>query len=138
INIPPQQDPLLAFLASRLMKHGHRAKASRIVSRTLLNLHAYTRAPPLPILREAIFALAPAVRLLRHRHSTKTIYKPVALSEKQGIWYAVEWLLGECKGRQGGPMIEERLAREIIKVIKGQSKALDKKVEVHKMATVNR
>ncbi|KAJ4471044.1 ribosomal protein S7 domain-containing protein [Lentinula edodes] len=138
INIPPQQDPLLEFLASRLMNHGHRAKATRIVSRTLLNIHAYTRAPPLPILREAIFALAPAVRLLKHRHSTKTIYRPVALSEKQGIWFAVHWLLKECEGRQGGPMIEERLAREIIKIVKGESKTLEKKEEMHKMAMVNR
>jgi small subunit ribosomal protein S7 len=138
INIPPQQDPLLAYLASRLMNHGHRAKASRIVSRTLLNIHAYTRAPPLPILRQAIFACAPAVRLLKHRHSTKTIYKPVAVSEKQGIFFAVTWLLEEIKGRQGGPMVEERLAREIIKVIKGESGALKKKEDVHKMAMVNR
>ncbi|KAE9405864.1 hypothetical protein BT96DRAFT_1015341 [Gymnopus androsaceus JB14] len=87
INIPPQQDPLLQFLASRLMNHGHRQKASRIVSRTLLNIHAYTRAPPLPILRRAIFALSPAVRLLKHRHSTKTIYKPVAVSEKRGVFF---------------------------------------------------
>ncbi|KAJ3981580.1 ribosomal protein S7 [Lentinula detonsa] len=138
INIPPQQDPLLEFLASRLMNNGHRAKANRIVARTLLNIHAYTRAPPLPILREAIFALAPSVRLLKHRHSTKTIYRPVALSEKQGIWYAVKWLLDECEGRQGGPMIEERLAREIIKIAKGESKTLEKKVELHKLAMVNR
>ncbi|KAJ3760622.1 ribosomal protein S7 domain-containing protein [Lentinula raphanica] len=133
-----EQDPLLEYLASRLMNHGHRAKANRIVARTLLNIHAYTRAPPLPILREAIFALAPAVRLLKHRHSTKTIYRPVALSEKQGIWWAVRWLLEECKGRQGGPMVEERLAREIIKIVKGESKTLEKKVEVHRLAMVNR
>ncbi|KAF9074943.1 ribosomal protein S7 domain-containing protein [Rhodocollybia butyracea] len=138
VNIPPQQDPLLAYLASRLMNHGHRAKASRIVSRMLLNIHAYTRAPPLPIFRQAIFALAPSVRLLKHRHSTKTVYKPVALSEKQGIWFAMKWLIDECKSRQGGPMVEERLAREVIKILKGESKTLEKKEEVHKMAMVNR
>lgn len=138
INIPPQQDPLLQYLASRLMNHGHRQKASRIVSRTLLNIHAYTRAPPLPILRRAIFALAPAVRCLKHRHATKTIYKPVAVSEKQGIHFAVEWLLEECKGRQGGPMIEERLAREIIKVLHNTSEAMKKKTEMHALAMVNR
>lgn len=138
INIPPQQDPLLSYLASRLMNHGHRQKASRIVSRTLLNIHAYTRAPPLPILRRAIFALAPAVRCLKHRHATKTIYKPVAVSEKQGICFAVTWLLEECKGRQGGPMVEERLAREIIKVLHNDSGALKKKSDMHALAMVNR
>ncbi|KAK7438456.1 hypothetical protein VKT23_018069 [Stygiomarasmius scandens] len=138
MNIPPQEDPLLHFLASRIMQNGHRARASRIVSRTLLNIHAYTRAPPLPILRQAIFAAAPAVRCLNHRHATKQVLKPIALSEKQGIWYAVKWLLEECKGRQGGPQLEERLAREIIKIIKGESAILEKKARVHKEAMLNR
>ncbi|THV06888.1 ribosomal protein S7 [Dendrothele bispora CBS 962.96] len=138
MNIPPQEDPLLHYIASRLMRHGHRARASQIVSRILLHIHAYTRAPPLPILRQAIFAAAPAVRCLNHRRATKQVLKPIALSEKQGIWYAVEWILKECEDQKGPMRTEEKFAREIIKIIRRDSKVLENKERMHKEAMLNR
>ncbi|KAJ8093262.1 hypothetical protein PM082_020748 [Marasmius tenuissimus] len=139
MNIPPQEDPLLHFMTSRLMHHGERAKASRHISQMLLHIHAWTRAPPLPIVRQAMFKLSPAVRVIGHKHATKMIYKPVPLSEKQGIWYAMQWLIEATqKSRQGGPTIAERLAREIIMVIKGESETLKKKELFHKTALMNR
>ncbi|ESK92855.1 ribosomal protein s7 [Moniliophthora roreri MCA 2997] len=138
MNIPSQEDPLLHYLASRIMQNGNRARASRTVSRTLLHIHAWTRQPPLPILRQAIFALAPAARVASQTHGAKVIQLPMPLSEKQGIFYAVKWLLEEVKGRNGGPKLEERLAREIILLIKGESKALEKKTAFHKLAMGNR
>ena len=139
MNIPPQEDPLLHFMASRLMHHGERAKASRHISQMLLHIHAWTRAPPLPIVRQAMFKLSPVVKVIGHKHATKMIYKPVPLSEKQGIWYAMQWLIEATeKSRQGGPTIAERLAREIIMVIKGESETLKKKETFHKQALMNR
>ncbi|KAF5343565.1 hypothetical protein D9758_012955 [Tetrapyrgos nigripes] len=145
MNIPPQEDPLLHYLASRIMQSGHRARANRIVARTLLNIHAYTRAPPLPILRQAIFKAAPAVRCLNHRIATKQVLKPIPLSEKQSIGRAITWILEEVEGypgskqvRQGGSQLEERLAREIIKIIKGESAVLATKEKVHREAMLNR
>ncbi|KAK7049253.1 hypothetical protein VNI00_005854 [Paramarasmius palmivorus] len=138
MNIPPQEDPLLHYLASRIMRNGNRTRASRTISRTLLHLHAWTRQPPLPILRQAIFALAPAARVASQTHGAKIIQQPMPLSEKKGIYYAVKWLLEEVEGRNGGPTLEERLAREIILLVKGESKALDKKATFHKLAMSNR
>ncbi|KAG7086634.1 hypothetical protein E1B28_002576 [Marasmius oreades] len=138
MNIPPQEDPLLHHIASRIMNHGERAKASRTVSQMLLHLHAWTRSPPLPILRQAIFKLSPAVKVIGHKHSTKMIYKPVPLSEKQGIWLATEWILDAIKGRQGGPTLAERMAREVILILKNESKTLEKKEAYHKSAMMNR
>ncbi|KAG2031519.1 hypothetical protein BDR03DRAFT_838307, partial [Suillus americanus] len=37
--IPPASDPILRFLPSSLLKHGKRAKAECIISRTLLYIH---------------------------------------------------------------------------------------------------
>lgn len=137
LDIPPEQDPLLHYLTSSLLKHGHRAKASRIVARTLMHLHAFTRAPPLPVLREAVLAAAPAVKTTSRRIGAKTNYKPVALGEKQRTRYAVQWILKASESKSG-QTVEERLAREIIAVLQGNSEALKKKDEVHKFATVNR
>ncbi|KAL0578144.1 hypothetical protein V5O48_003849 [Marasmius crinis-equi] len=139
MNIPPQEDPLLHFMASRLMNHGERAKATRTISRMLLHIHAWTRSPPLPIVRQAMFKLSPMVHVIGHKHSTKMIYKPIPLSEKQGAWWAMKWLLEQTRNsRQGGPTIAERLAREIILVIRDESETLKKKEQYHKTAMMNR
>ncbi|KAK0190580.1 ribosomal protein S7 domain-containing protein [Armillaria mellea] len=138
MNIPPPEDPLLQFLATMVMKHGKKAKASKIVSRTLLHIHAYTRAPPLPILREALFAISPLTVCLRVKTTAlKHIMKPVPLSERRSLRKGISWLLDECK-RPGPLALEERLAREIIEILNGTSKILAKRDAAHKEAMLNK
>ena len=137
LNIPPAEDPLLHYLTSRIMNHGRRSKAARITSRTLLHLHSFTRSEPLPLLREAIFSASPAVRCISHRYGSKNVFKPIALGEKQRTRYAVKWIL-EASESKPGKTLEERLAREMIAVLEGNSKALAKKMELHRIAMVNR
>ena len=139
MQIPPAEDPLLRYVSSRIMKHGKRQQSNNIVSRTLLHIHAFTRAPPLPIFREAILAAAPALRIMSHRQSTKTIHKPIAISERKRTWYAVEWLLQAAEA-QPGQRLEERLARAMIDILRdgSNSVALKKKRELHNLAMVNR
>ncbi|KAG2755815.1 ribosomal protein S7 [Suillus brevipes Sb2] len=99
--IPPASDPLLHFLASSLLNHGKRARAERIVSRTLLYIQPLTRAPPLPILRHALITASPAIN-------------------------------------KSGKTVEERLAREIIAAVNGDSKTIADKELAHRQAMVNR
>jgi small subunit ribosomal protein S7 len=119
------------------MNNGQRARASRQASRVLLHLHAFTRAPALPILRDAIYAAAPAVRTIGTRRGAKQIYRPVALGEKQRAWYALTWIM-EASVNRNGQTVEERIARELIAILQGESPVLKKKEEVHKFAMVNR
>ena len=76
---------------------------------------------------------------MSHRHSTKTIHNPIAISERKRTWYAVEWLVKGSDNRPG-KTLEERLAREMIAVAQRDpnSTALRKKEELHKMAMINR
>ncbi|KAG5637743.1 hypothetical protein H0H81_003381 [Sphagnurus paluster] len=137
IEIPPAEDPLLHYFASSLLTHGHRARAARITSNTLLHIHAFTRAPPLPILRQAVEAAAPAVRTLMHKQGGKMVAKPVALGEKQRTRYAVQAILKASKSKIGRT-VEERLARELIAIVQGHSVALEEKLRIHQFAMVNR
>ncbi|KAM6500998.1 mitochondrial ribosomal protein S5/S7 [Amanita muscaria] len=136
-EIPPAEDPLLHYLTSNVMKNGRRARASRVTSKTLFYIHTLTRAPPLPIFRQAIELASPAVRMVNNRSGSKTIPTPLPLSEKQRTRYAVQWILQASNGKPGRTL-EERLARELIAVVRGQSGALDEKMRVHKGAMVNR
>ena len=135
--IPPVSDPLLHFLASSLQHHGKRAKAERIVSRTLLYIHALTRAPPLPILRHALITASPAVKCITHKRAGKNVVRPAALTEKQRVRAGIHSVLSASKNKSG-KTLEERLAREIIAVVNGDSKAITDKELAHKHAMVNR
>ncbi|KAI0065847.1 ribosomal protein S7 [Artomyces pyxidatus] len=137
LDIPPAEDPLLQYLTNSILKHGNRKRASRIVSRMLLWVHTFTRAPPLEIVREAVKTVSPSVRCMTHRHGAKNVSKPIALSEKQRTRFGVQWIL-EASTAKSGQTLEERLAREIVAVIQGSSKAVDKKKAVHHFAMVNR
>jgi len=137
LNIPPAEDPLLHFLTSLIQNHGNRAKASRITARMLLRIYAFTRAPPLPIVRQAVAAASPAVKCLNHRHGAKNVHKPVALGEKQRTRLALQWIIQASDGK-AGQTLDERLAREIIAVMQGNSKALKAKDDAHRFAMVNR
>ncbi|KAG6336764.1 hypothetical protein ID866_2333 [Astraeus odoratus] len=135
--VPPANDPLLDYLTSALQKNGHRSKATRLVSRTLLHIHTSTRAPPMPIVREAVLAVSPAVKLGSHKYGTKTLQVPYALTEKQRIHAGVKALLAASESRPG-KSVDIRLARELIGVLQGESKAIVEKERLHRLAMVNR
>ncbi|KAJ7123062.1 ribosomal protein S7 domain-containing protein [Mycena epipterygia] len=150
MNVPPPEDPLLQFLTSMIMTHGERAKARRAVARTLLYIHAFTRAPPLPILREAVELASPAVKTRSFVAGAKTVLIPMALSEKHRTRYGIKWLL-EASQSRNGRHLAERLARECIDVLQRTAAsrgmppdkvkyvgALKQKQEVHTFAMVNR
>jgi small subunit ribosomal protein S7 len=137
MDIPPAEDPLLRYITSSILQSGRRAKAARITSNMLLHIHAFTRAPPLPIVRQAIVDAAPAVRTLMHKRAGKVTAKPVALSEKQRTRYAIQAILAEIESQPG--RLEIKLAKEMIAILQGTSKVLKKKLEqIHQVAMVNR
>src|ERR1700722_8833323 len=131
------EDPLLRYLASALVRDGKRAQANRITARTLLHINTLTRSPPLPIFRQSLELVAPAVRCMLHKRGTKHIAIPVALSEKQRMKFAVKWIL-DASREKAGKKLEVRLAKEMVAIVQGDSKALEKNKEVHKFAMVNR
>ncbi|KAH8102229.1 ribosomal protein S7 domain-containing protein [Cristinia sonorae] len=142
MTLPPAEDPLLHLFTSYIMLHGEREKASKTTSRVLLYLHAYTRQPPLEIFRQALHMAAPAVRCMNQRRGAKAIVKPVPLSEKQRMRKAIEWIWEvvnvRSKSATIGKTLAERTAREMIKILNGDSSVLKKKEEIHKVAMANR
>ncbi len=137
IQIPPPEDPLLNYMTSIIMRHGERKKAVRVVTRALHYIQIFTRSPPLPLIREAIIRVAPAVRNMTTQLSNKQLITPTPLSERQRTFYAIKWILKASHKRQG-QKLELRLAREIIGVLQGDGEALARKAEAHRIAMVNR
>ncbi|KAG1822517.1 ribosomal protein S7 domain-containing protein, partial [Suillus subaureus] len=129
--------PFSSFLASSLLNHGKRARAVRIVSRTLLYTHALARVPPLPILRHALNTASPAVKCISQKRSGRDVVRPAAFTEKQNMRAGAHAVLAASKNNSG-KTVEERLAREIIAIVNGDNKAIADKELAHKQAMVNR
>jgi small subunit ribosomal protein S7 len=136
-TFPPAQDPLLHYLTSKLTHCGRRHRAAHRVSRMLMHIHGYTGAHPLPILRQAIFSVSPAVRVAMHKKGVKSVAMPMPLNEKQRTRFGVEWIL-QASEKKPGKAVEVRLAQEMIAVVEGTSEALKKKQETHRHAMLNR
>ncbi|KAI8986612.1 ribosomal protein S7 domain-containing protein [Trametes punicea] len=119
--IPPAEDPLLHLFTSCIMKHGKRQAAAARTAKMLQHIHGFTKAPPLPIFRQAIFTVAPLLRCRQFKRAAKHDRLDSGGGEKKG-----------------GKKSPERFAREIIAVIKGESDALKTKLEWHKLAVLHR
>ncbi|TRM55985.1 ribosomal protein S7 domain-containing protein [Schizophyllum amplum] len=122
------------------MSHGHRARAAQTVSRAMLHLHAMTRSPALPLLRRAVDLTAPAVKVVQDRllRGTKIVYRPRPLNERQRTKQAIKWIVEDSLKSVPGRKFDERLAKAIIRVINGDSTALEKKKLQHETAMNNR
>ena len=139
-HIPPAQSPLLQLFTNMIMSHGQYALAAKTTSQTLLNIHALTRSPPMPIFEHAILTASPAVRCKRQKEKGgKATLKPMALSERQRTRIGISWIVEAAK-RPGNPgrTHADRLARELLAVVKGTSPVLKKKSEMHEAAVQNR
>lgn len=143
-DVPAAESPLLQFLTTMIMKHGEYAKAQRIVSNMLLHIRAMTGSPPMPIVEQAIMAAAPAVKSRkRKQRGGKSSMVPLPLNERQRIHMALKWIreqvIDEKKARGApGKKYEERLAREMIAIVRGTSAVLAEKKRTHEEAMVNR
>ncbi|RXW19563.1 hypothetical protein EST38_g6299 [Candolleomyces aberdarensis] len=136
-EVPPERDPLLQFLTTSVMKHGRYARAKKVISEMLLHIHTLTRAPPMPIVREAILKASPAVRVASTKVGARAIVRPIALSERQRTGKGIKWII-EASHDKPGKQMQVRLAKEMVAVVRGQSSALKKKEEAHKSAMVAR
>lgn len=142
LDLPLTADPLLHYLTSSITRHGKRARASKIISKMLLHIHAMTRTEPLHIVRQAILMAAPSIKIKNNKRAATVVPVPMVLNEKSRVRGAVKWILDAVentdKKAKSKLRVEERLAREIIRIVQGSSPVLEKKSALHKHAMLNR
>ncbi|KAJ1302107.1 hypothetical protein OPQ81_000938 [Rhizoctonia solani] len=137
-QLPPIADPLLDFTASLIQKHGERTKAARTVALVLEHIHILTGgAPPLPIYREAIRLVSPSVKVVTQKRRAKNLPTPRPLTERQRTRAGILAILN-ASDKRPEKHIWERVARECVNVLRGESDAIKKLEEVHRFAMANR
>nr|KIR48067.1 hypothetical protein I312_02583 [Cryptococcus bacillisporus CA1280] len=136
---PPPPDPTLDLLTNCLMKHGKKSDAQKMVHNILSLLQESTHLPPQPLLRQSILLASPSIKILSMRKSAKTILTPRALNERQRTRQGIAWILKAAeKGRKGGVPRDQRIAKEVLAVLEGQSEVFKWLEDVHKVGYLNR
>ncbi|KAG0035299.1 hypothetical protein BGZ82_005338 [Podila clonocystis] len=131
-------NPILAQLVNTIMKDGKKARAQRFVADALLEIRARTQSDPYHVVLDALELASPILKLTATKKGSKVLQVPTPMTERQRRRRAIVWILEASDKRKGEKMFKDRLASEFLAVVNGNSGALAKKNQQHKMALANR
>nr|YP_009732753.1 ribosomal protein S7 [Buxbaumia aphylla]QHU77095.1 ribosomal protein S7 [Buxbaumia aphylla] len=134
---PIYRNRLVNMLVNRILKHGKKSLAYRILYKAMKNIGQKTKKNPLSILRQAIRRVTPNVTVKARRIGGSTYQVPIEIKSTQGKALAIRWLLGASRKRSG-QNIALKLSYELIDAAKDNGDAVRKKEETHRMAEANR
>ncbi|WVQ83599.1 hypothetical protein IAT38_005740 [Cryptococcus sp. DSM 104549] len=135
---PPKADPSLEMLTNMIMRDGKKIAAQNMVRKVLDHVQRTTNLPPQPLVRQAILLASPSVKILSVRKFNKTIFSPRALTERQRTHEGVRWILKAAEKGRTSASRDQRIAREVLGIIEGQSDVFRWLEERHKTGYMNR
>ncbi|MEB3207041.1 MAG: 30S ribosomal protein S7 [Vampirovibrionales bacterium] len=137
-------DTAVAKFINRLMVKGKKSVAQLLLMEALEQLDGKTpeapdgsREKPIDAFRRVLKRVAPKVKVKARRVGGATYQVPMEVSEQDGEALGSRWLIAAARKRAGRSMAD-KLANEMLDILKGQGAALKKREETHRMAEANR
>ncbi len=139
---PVEQDSvhrskLVQQVINKVMIHGKKSVAERIVYDALAIVSEKTGKAPVEVLDDAIKTLTPVLEVRSRRVGGATYQVPVEVPARRGRTLAVRWLVGFARARREKSMAD-RLANEIMDAINQQGSAWKRKDDIFRMAQANK
>nr|YP_009244397.1 ribosomal protein S7 [Gelidium vagum]AMK96639.1 ribosomal protein S7 [Gelidium vagum] len=134
---PIYNSKLISMLISRILKHGKKSLAQRIIYEALEIIDNKTSYEPLEILEKAIRNITPLVEVKARRVGGSTYQVPIEVRAYRGTNLALRWLTRFASERSGKNMAI-KLANEIIDAYNESGNSIRKKEETHRMAEANK
>ena len=122
---------------NKVMLHGKKATAERIVYDALAIIAEKTGKDPIEQLDAAIKALTPALEVRSRRVGGATYQVPVDVPARRSKTLAVRWLVEFARQRRERTMAQ-RLANELMDAINSQGGAYKRKDDIFRMAQANK
>ncbi|CAB5362256.1 ribosomal protein S7 [Rhizophagus irregularis] len=132
-----REDPVISQAVNIIMRHGKKATARRFLADAMVEIRRQTHNDPYLITKAAIEKASPLVSHMSYKKGSKVTLIPKALNERQRRHKGIRWIL-DASDKRSGKNFSIRLANEILAVINGDSAALKKKEQLHKLALANR
>jgi small subunit ribosomal protein S7 len=128
---------LVSLLVNRILKHGKKRLASRIVYKALELIKLRTNQNPILVFEKALRNVSPRVQVKARKIGGATYQVPVLLNKYKATHLAIRWIVEFSKKRSGkGTVI--KLANELIDAAKGLGNSIKKREETHKIAESNK
>ena len=128
---------LVARFANRLMRHGKKSTAFRIMYDSFDIIEERTKKPPLDVFEQAVKNVTPLLEVRPRRVGGATYQIPIEVRSERRMSLAIRWLLQSTSQRPGKSMAE-KLASELMDAAAGQGASIKKRDDTHRMAEANR
>lgn len=128
---------LVQQLINKVMRHGKKGVAEKIVYDALAIVGERTGNDPVETLEASIKELTPVLEVRSRRVGGATYQVPVEVPARRAKTLAVRWLI-EFSENRGEKAMSERLANEIMDATKQQGGAWKRKDDIYRMAQANK
>lgn len=134
---PVYNSPLVTSLINKILLHGKRSTAERIVYGAMEGLKEKTGNDPVITLKRALENVKPSIEVKSRRVGGATYQVPVEVKPGRSATLALRWLVGYSRARREKTMTE-RLMNELLDASNGLGAAVKRREDTHKMAEANK
>ncbi|GAA2672973.1 30S ribosomal protein S7 [Streptomyces aculeolatus] len=134
---PVYNSPLVTSLINKVLLHGKRSTAERIVYGAMEGLREKTGNDPVITLKRALENVKPAIEVKSRRVGGATYQVPVEVKPGRSATLALRWLVGYSRARREKTMTE-RLMNELLDASNGLGASVKRREDTHKMADANK
>ena len=134
---PIYKSVLVTQIVNKILLHGKRSTAERIVYDSLAVVEQKTGAEPVSTLKRAVDNIRPQLEVRSRRVGGATYQVPVEVRPRRANTLAVRWIVSFARDRRERTMAE-RLANEILDASNGIGASVKRKEDLQKMAESNR
>ena len=135
---PIYRSVVVTQLVNKVLRHGKRSTAERIVYQALEIVQTKTGTDdPVGALKRAVDNVRPQLEVRSRRVGGATYQVPVEVKPRRANTLAIRWLVGYSRQRREKTMAE-RLANEILDASNGIGASAKRREDLHKMAESNK
>ena len=129
---------LVAKFVNYIMRDGKKAKAERIVHRSIENLSKKSKKDPVETFEAVIESLRPIIEVKSRRVGGATYQVPVEVRGARSLSLALKWLSAAARSRKSEKTMVDKLSSELFDAYHKKGAAYKKRDDTHKMAEANK
>jgi small subunit ribosomal protein S7 len=134
---PIYQNILVTQLINKIMLHGKKTLAERVVYQALDKISEQTANDPVITLKKAVENARPLLEVRSRRVGGATYQVPVEVRPARSTTLALRWLVNFSRQRKENT-IADRLVAELMDASQGQGASVKRREDIHKMAEANK
>jgi small subunit ribosomal protein S7 len=130
-------DVIVTKFMNSIMYDGMKSVAEAIVYGAFDSIEGKIKGEALPVFRQALENVAPAIEVRSRRVGGATYQVPVEVRTERRQALAIRWIIQAARGRNDKTMVD-RLSAELLDASNNRGNAVKKREDTHRMAEANR